>query len=91
MEEDSSRSGILDRIFKRRKQTEEAAEQEIIAIVNEGQENGTIDPEEAEMIANIFELSDKEAGDIMTNRGHIEAFDDETKLKDAVKEILNNN
>ena len=91
MEEDSSRSGILDRIFKRRKQTEEAAEQEIIAIVNEGQENGTIDPEEAEMIANIFELSDKEAGDIMTNRGHIVAFDDETKLKDAVKEILNNN
>ena len=35
MDEDS-RSGILDRIFKKRKQTEEAAEQEIIAIVNEG-------------------------------------------------------
>ncbi|MBO6208154.1 MAG: HlyC/CorC family transporter [Lachnospiraceae bacterium] len=92
MEEDSSnRTGILNRIFKKRKQSEDAAEQEIIAIVNEGQEKGTIEPEEAEMITNIFELSDKEAVDIMTNRGHIEAFDDETKLKDAVKEILNNN
>ncbi len=91
MDDDSNKSGLFDRIFKKRKQTEDAAEQEIIAIVNEGQENGTIDPEEAEMIANIFELSDKEAGDIMTNRGHIEAFDDEMKLKDAVKEILNNN
>lgn len=91
MDDDSSKSGLFDRIFKKRKQTEDAAEQEIIAIVNEGQENGTIEPEEAEMIANIFELSDKEAGDIMTNRGHIVAFDDEMKLKDAVKEILNNN
>ncbi len=43
------------------------------------------------MIANIFELSDKDAGDIMTNRNHIMAFDDETKLKDALKEIINNN
>ena len=88
---ENGKSGLFDRIFKKRKQAEDAAEQEIIAIVNEGQENGTIEPEEAEMIANIFELSDKEAVDIMTNRGHIEAFDDETKLKDAVKEILNNN
>ena len=88
---ENGKSGLFDRIFKKRKQAEDAAEQEIIAIVNEGQENGTIEPEEAEMIANIFELSDKEAVDIMTNRGHIEAFDDEMKLKDAVKEILNNN
>ncbi len=88
---ENGKSGLFDKIFKKRKQAEDAAEQEIIAIVNEGQENGTIEPEEAEMIANIFELSDKEAVDIMTNRGHIEAFDDEMKLKDAVKEILNNN
>ena len=64
-------------------------EQEIIAMVNEGQENGEIEPEEAEMIANIFEYSDKEAVDIMTHRNHIQAFEDSCKLKDAISEILN--
>ncbi|MBR1471072.1 MAG: HlyC/CorC family transporter [Lachnospiraceae bacterium] len=93
MDEENGRDNFLERLFKKKRQSSEdgAAEQEIIAIVNEGQENGTIEPQEAEMIANIFELSDKEAGDIMTNRGHIVAFDDEMKLKDAVREILNNN
>ena len=43
------------------------------------------------MIANIFELSDKEAGDIMTHRNHIVAFEDTIKIKDALKEIINNN
>ena len=65
------------------------AEQEIIAMVNEGTENGEIEPEEAEMIANIFEYSDKEAADIMTHRNHIQAFEDSCKLKDVISGILN--
>lgn len=90
--EDDSKGHWFDRFFKKKRElTEDGTEREIIAIVNEGQENGTIEPEEAEMIANIFELSDKEAGDIMTHRNHIVAFDDSIKLKDALKEILNNN
>ncbi len=90
--EDDAKPRWFERLFKKKKELDEdGTEREIIAIVNEGQENGTIEPEEAEMIANIFELSDKEAGDIMTNRNHIMAFDDETKLKDALKEIINNN
>ncbi|MBR3307377.1 MAG: HlyC/CorC family transporter [Lachnospiraceae bacterium] len=89
--DDEGKHGLLSRLFRKRSRGEEAAEQEITAILNEGQENGTIEPEEAEMIANIFELSDKEAGDIMTHRSEIVAFDDRTKLKDALKEIINNN
>ncbi|MCR5251012.1 MAG: hemolysin family protein [Lachnospiraceae bacterium] len=91
MDEDGKPSWF-ERLFKKKKEiTEDGTEREIIAIVNEGQENGTIEPEEAEMIANIFELSDKEAGDIMTHRNKIEAFDDQTKLKDALKQIINDN
>ena len=90
--EDDAKPRWFERLFKKKKELDEdGTEREIIAIVNEGQENGTIEPEEAEMIANIFELSDKEAVDIMTHRNHIKAFDDETKLKDALKEIINNN
>ncbi len=90
--EDDAKPRWFERLFNKKKELDEdGTEREIIAIVNEGQENGTIEPEEAEMIANIFELSDKEAVDIMTHRNHIKAFDDETKLKDALKEIINNN
>ncbi len=71
------------------KKDDTGKEQEIIAMVNEGQEKGEIEPEEAEMIANIFEYSDKEAADIMTHRNHIQAFEDSCKLKDAISEILN--
>lgn len=76
-------------IFSRKKKENGEAEQEILDIVSEGQESGEIEASEAKMISNIFELSDKQAGDIMTNRGSIAAFSDDTKLKDALKEILN--
>ncbi len=90
--EDDGKPRWFERLFKKKRELDEdGTEREIIAIVNEGQENGTIEPEEAEMIANIFELSDKEAGDIMTNRNHIVAFEDTVKLKDALKDIINNN
>lgn len=64
-------------------------EDEILAIVNEGQESGTIEENEAKMINNIFELSNTEASEIQTPRGKIAAFSDEIKLKDALKDILN--
>lgn len=50
-------------------------EEEIITMVNEGQEQGVLEASEAEMITNIFELGDKNAGDIMTHRSSIEALD----------------
>ena len=43
-------------------------EEEIISIVNEGHEQGLLNFGEAEMISNIIELDEKEAGDIMTNK-----------------------
>ena len=76
-------------IFGRKKKENGEAEQEILDIVSEGRQSGEIEASEAKMISNIFELSDKEAGDIMTNRGNIAAFSDEEKLKDVLKEILN--
>ena len=42
----------------------------------------------AEMITNIFELDDKEAGDIMTHRTNLVAIDGEMTLKEAVDFIL---
>jgi putative hemolysin len=58
-------------------------------MVNEGHEQGAIDEDEAEMISNIFELDDKQAHDIMTHRGDIDALDSTVVLDDAVRYMVN--
>lgn len=66
----------------------DAAEQEIISIVNESAAGGYIEDNEAEMINNIFEFGDKQAKDIMTDRSNIIAVDSSMKLKDALDHML---
>ena len=51
-----------------RKNADKITEQEIISMVNEGQETGVLQANEVEMIQNICEFTDKEAKDIMTHR-----------------------
>ncbi len=81
--------GIL-RLFGVKKPAVKAdvTEEEIISMVNEGQELGVLEADEAEMIANIFEYGDKEAKDIMTNRSNITAIDVEMNLPDAIDFML---
>lgn len=69
----------------------ENVEEEIISMVNEGHEQGVLHETEAEMITNIFEFGDKEAKDIMTNRGTMLAMDDQTTLADALTYMLDDN
>ena len=69
----------------------DVTEEEIISMVNEGQEQGVIEASEAEMISNIFELGEKEAQNIMTHRMNIVAIDCEMTLEEAVSFILQEN
>ena len=71
------------------KDRDDDTEYEIISMVNEGHERGVIQASEAEMITNIFEFSDKEAKDIMTNRRDIEAIDCRMSFGEAVRFMLN--
>lgn len=66
----------------------DVTEEEIRSIVHEGHEQGVIEQTEAEMITNIFEFSDKEARDIMTNRSDIVSIDGRMRLQDAVRMML---
>ena len=59
-------------------------EDEIISIVNEGQEQGVIDDDEAEMISNIISFDEKQTKDIMTHRTKIVAVDSEMSIEDAM-------
>lgn len=63
-------------------------EEDIMLMVNEGHEQGVLEAGEAEMITNIVELGDKDAGDIMTRRKNLVAISADTTLRDAVEFIL---
>lgn len=66
----------------------EEVEEDILTMVSEGQEQGAIEDDEAEMISNIFALNDKEAGDIMTHRSQISAVEAGATLKEALDQML---
>ncbi|MBQ9140500.1 MAG: HlyC/CorC family transporter [Lachnospiraceae bacterium] len=68
----------------------DVTEEEIIHMVNEGQEQGLIEAGEAEMISNIFEYHDKEAQDIMTHRNQIIGIEASMLLGEAIEFVLEN-
>lgn len=67
---------------------ENVTEEGIMTMVNEGHEQGVLKAGEAKMITNIFELDDKEAGDIMTHRKNITALDGSMSLEEAARFVL---
>ncbi len=70
-------------MFKKKDEAE--VEEEILSMVEEGQDQGFIHEEEAEMISNIFDFDDKDAHDIMTARKKIFAFPMETSVEEALR------
>ena len=67
---------------------ENVTEEDIVSMVNEGHEQGVLEAKEAEMITNIFELNDKDAGDIMTHRTNVVGIDASQTLREAIGFIL---
>ncbi|MCI8550176.1 MAG: HlyC/CorC family transporter [Lachnospiraceae bacterium] len=83
-------SRLIAGIFKAGPGTdvENVTEEDIMTMVNEGHEQGVIEASEAEMITNIFEFDDKDAGDIMTHRTSITAFSEEMTLDEVLEAML---
>lgn len=72
-------SGLIERLFKKESTTED----EIRQLVDEDAQRGDLEVSQREMINNIFEFDDLNAGDIMTHRTDIEAVEDTAKIADA--------
>lgn len=70
---------------------ENVTEYEIKSILSEGQEQGILEAEEAEMISNIFEFDDKEVKDIMTHRKKIIGVNADMSVEEALKYMLEEN
>lgn len=65
--------------------TNDVTEEEIRMMIDVGEEEGTIDDSEREMLHNIFEFDDRSAADVMTHRTEIVALDIESSLEDVIK------
>ncbi len=59
-------------------QEESVTEEEVRFMIDLGEEKGTIQPKEKELIENVFELNDRQAKDVMTHRMQVEAIDSES-------------
>lgn len=60
-------------------------EEEIKLMVNEGQEQGTIDDDESELINNVFEFDDTTCGDIMIHRTEVVAVPKNVSFDELIK------
>lgn len=67
---------------------EDVTAEEIISMVNEGNEQGVFEDSEAEMIQNIITFRDKEAGDIMTRRLNIIAIEGHLTLQEVIDQMM---
>lgn len=54
---------------------EEVTEDEILDMIDAGEESGSIEATEKELLENVFEFSDITAGDVMTHRTDMEAIE----------------
>ncbi len=79
-------SGIFVKAFGGDPHVEEApvTEDEILSMVDEGEETGVIEESQKEMINNIFEFDDLVASEVMTHRTYIEAVE----ISDDISEVI---
>lgn len=66
---------------------ETVTEEEIRMMVDVGEEKGTIDKEEKEMINNVFEFDDKTVSEIMIPRTEIFAVDINSSISDVIEDL----
>ena len=80
---------MVSKLFGVKKESEETVtEEEIRMMVDVGQEKGTINDDEKEMINNVFELNDKEVSEIMIHRTEMFALEDTMSVSDVSKKLI---
>ncbi len=81
-------TNIVSRIFGVKEKEEEiVTEEEIMMMVEAGEEKGTIEKQEKELINNVFEFNDKTVSEIMTHRTDIYALDVRDNIEDILTEL----
>lgn len=86
LKENKKREGLLGRLFGNKSQEEiqQEAEEEILSLVEEGQEKGVIGDSTKNIIENVFDFDDTVASEIMTHRTEMTAIEDNAELSEIV-------
>lgn len=85
-------TNIVSKLFGVTGEEEETVtEEEIRMMIDVGEEKGTIDKDEKEMLNNIFEFDDKVISEIMIPRTEIFAVDINDTISEAIEEMESNN
>ena len=83
-------TNLVSNIFGISENEEETVtEEEIRMMVDVGEEKGTIDKEESQMINNVFEFDDKFVSEIMVPRNDIYALDEDMTISQVLEKITN--
>ncbi len=83
-------TNLISKIFGISDNEEETVtEEEIRMMVDVGEEKGTIDKEESQMINNVFEFDDKVVSEIMIPRNDIYALDENMTISQVLEKITN--
>ncbi|HIS68519.1 MAG TPA: HlyC/CorC family transporter [Candidatus Gallacutalibacter stercoravium] len=81
----ASTNGVLRLLgFDPNASQEEVTEEEILMMVDAGEEKGVIEGSAKNMIANVFEFDDTVVSELMTHRTEMEAVEDTAPIQDAV-------
>ena len=81
-------TNFISKIFGiKEHETEVVTEEEIKMMIEEGEEDGSIEKEEGYMINNVFELNDIIVSEIMTHRTEIYAIDINSKIENILNEV----
>lgn len=67
---------------------EKVTEEEIMMMVDAGNEKGVIDESEKQMIFNIFDFDDKTAGDVMTHRTDIVGIEVSEPMSEVISLVI---
>ena len=84
----SAVTNFISKLFGISENEEEVVtEEEIKMMIDEGEEKGTIQQEEKEMIHNIFEFNDITVSEVMTHRIDVYAIEIDSDINDIIKEL----
>ena len=79
---------LLTKVFKLQKE-DAVTEEEIMTVVEEAEEDGTLGEEETKLIRSVIEFDDLEVGDILVPRVNIVSIDAELTMDEIKKLFLN--
>ena len=75
---------LLDRIFGNKEHSPSITEEELLLIIDRSSQEGVLDDDERNLLRSVFEFGDTRVSEVMTSRTHIEAFE----INDTVQEAL---